>query len=242
MIVNRMATVTSVSAMAISGEATATAAERSARRSSINGMLDLWPVQGSRGIGSAHQQSKLFARNLCGCDWRRQATVEHNSDAVRDFFKFVEILADDQHRRAAPGKIDQGLADDRSRAGIDAPGRLADDKNPRLAKYLATNDEFLQVAAREADRLRIAFGLAHIERIGRAIDVSKRRLLVDETPLHHAAGGVAGQQGVFRQLHTGRGAMAKPLLRHVGGAHAAAFGHAENTGRVSVDHDRASRT
>ena len=51
-------------------------------------------------------------------------------------------------------------------AGIDAPGRLADDQHAGLAQDFAADDEFLQVAAGQADRFRVALGLAHVEGLG----------------------------------------------------------------------------
>ena len=84
---------------------------------------------------------------------------------------------------AAPrrGEIDQRLANDRGGAGIDAPGRLADDENAGLAQDFAADDEFLQIAAGEADRLRIALGLAHVEASWCVRStVRQRRQLVDE--------------------------------------------------------------
>src|SRR5580704_3709052 len=239
MIANSTATVTSVSAIAISGEATATTVERSARRSSTNCMLDLWSAAVALGVGAAHQQSEFLTRDFCSYERHRQAAVEHDGDTVRDFVQFVEILADDQHRGAAGGKIDQGLTDDRCRAGVNAPGRLADDENTWLAQNLAADDELLQVAAGKADGFRIALCLTDVERLGRAIDVSECRLPVNETLLHHTARGVAGEQRILRQFHPWCGAVAKPLLRYESDAHAAALCYAERAGSIAVDDDGA---
>src|ERR1700683_869688 len=190
MIANSTATVTSVSAIAISGEATAPTVERSARRSSTNCMLDLWSATVALGVGAAHQQSEFLTRDFCCYERRRQAAVEHDGDTVRDFVQFVEILADDQHRGAARGKIDQGLADDRRRAGINAPGRLANDENTRLAQNLAPDDELLQGAAGKADGFRIALCLTDVERLGRASDGGERGLLVGGALLRPGVPGV----------------------------------------------------
>src|SRR5271168_3083724 len=96
----------SESAIAISGEATAMNAERSARFSSTNGMLCLL-LGRLPGVGAAHQQSELLTRRLRRVERRRQPAVEHHRNAVGDLGEFVEILADDQHRGAACGEIDQ---------------------------------------------------------------------------------------------------------------------------------------
>jgi len=45
---------------------------------------------------------------------------KNNRDAVGNLGKFIEILADDQHRGATGGKIDQRLANSCRRAGVDA--------------------------------------------------------------------------------------------------------------------------
>ena len=97
--------------------------------------------------------------------------------------EFVEVLADHQHRGAALGEIDQRLADGRRRAGIDAPGRLADHQNRRLAQNFAADDEFLQIAAGQADGFGIALGFAHVEGLGGAVDGRERRQPVDEAAL-----------------------------------------------------------
>ena len=60
-------------------------------------------------------------------------------------------------------EIDQRLPDEARRAGVDAPGRLVDDEERRAADDLAADHEFLQVAARELARLRIARRRAHVE-------------------------------------------------------------------------------
>src|SRR5258707_1029921 len=57
--------------------------------------------------------------------------------------------------------------------------------------------------------------------------------------LHHAAGGVAGEQGVFRQPHPWRGAVAEALFRHEGGAEFSSRGNREMSGGLAVDHDGA---
>jgi hypothetical protein len=83
--------------------------------------------------------------------------VNHR-DAVRDLEGFIEILRDHEHRRAARGDVDQGLADQRGGARIDAPGRLVDDEQLRLAFDLAPDDVFLQVAAGKLGRARVVPG------------------------------------------------------------------------------------
>ena len=131
----------------------------------------------------------------------------------------------------------QRLADDGGGAGIDAPGRLADHQHAGLAQDFAADDEFLQVAAGEADRLRIALGLAHVEGLGGLVDGRQRRRLVDEAALDHAARRVAGEQRIFRQLHARRGAVAEPLFRNEGGAELAPLGDRHEPGRLAVDDD-----
>ena len=73
--------------------------------------------------------------------------------------------------------------------------------------------------------------------LGGPVDGRQRRRPVDEAALHHAAGGVAGEQRVFRQFHARRGAVAEPLLRHESGAQPAALGDRQLAGGVAVDDD-----
>src|SRR5579863_6186542 len=147
MIANKIPIVTSVSAIAISGDATATMVERSGRFSSTSCMLRPLLFGGQFRPRAAHQQSELLPRRLGGTERRRQPAVEHYRDAVGNLGQFVEILADYQYRGAAAGKIDQRLTDHRSRAGIDAPGRLTDDKHAGFTQNFTANDEFLQIPA-----------------------------------------------------------------------------------------------
>src|SRR5450631_2977945 len=106
---NSTAMVTSVSAIAISGEVMAMVVERSARRSRAKCMTDLLAAC----LGSAHQKSERFAGRLRRIDRRRQVPVEYHGDAVGDLLELVEVLADHENRRAAAGEIDQRLADHR---------------------------------------------------------------------------------------------------------------------------------
>src|SRR6476619_3012922 len=105
---NRIVMVRSVIAIAISGEAMVIAVERSVRRSSASGMSDLAAF-----AAAAHQQAELLAAGARRIERRRQPAVKHHRDAVGDFGKLVEVLADHQDRGAARGEIDQGLADGR---------------------------------------------------------------------------------------------------------------------------------
>ena len=119
-----------MSAIAISGEATAITAERSARFSSTNCMLGLLFGDGCS-VSAPPISNPSFSRVASAAfERRRQPAVEHHRDAIGNLGQFVEILADDQHRGAAAGEIDQRLANDRRRTGIDAPGRLTDDRTP----------------------------------------------------------------------------------------------------------------
>ena len=142
--------VTTVSAMAISGESSAIARERS-------GPADQLKPHGAprltRGVRpSAGRSPRRHAR---GRRRRRQLPSRDDGDAVGDLEDLVEVLADHQDRRAGARQVDQRLADRGRGAGIDAPGRLADDEDAGLAVDLAADDEFLQVAAGERARLRV---------------------------------------------------------------------------------------
>ena len=119
---------------------------------------------------SAHQQAELLAVGVRGRQRLRQPAVKHHRDAVGDLGEFIEVLAGHQHRGAGGGEIEQGLANDRGGAGVDAPGRLADHQHHGVAEDFAADDEFLQVAAGQARGFGVALGLAHVERRGRAVD------------------------------------------------------------------------
>src|SRR5579872_4284439 len=147
MMANRTAMVIKVSAMASSGDATAMAAERSGRFSSTNCIFRPLRRRLHAGPGPAHEQPEPLAGRFGRFQGRRERAMEHHGDAVGDLLQFVQVLADDQNRAAAPGEIDQRLADDRSGAGIDAPGRLTDHQNAGIAQDFAADHEFLQIAA-----------------------------------------------------------------------------------------------
>src|SRR6202011_4088350 len=113
---NRMLMVTIVKPIAISGDTSAIAFDRSARFSSTNCMSRFLLLQ----TASAHQQAELLAAGIRSRQRFREAAVEHHGDAVGDLGEFIEILARHQHRGAAGGKIEQGLPDHGGRARIDA--------------------------------------------------------------------------------------------------------------------------
>src|SRR5882672_8854601 len=105
--------VTSVSAIAISGDVIAMIAERSARRSSTSCMARLLLSGRLAGGASAHQQSELLAGGDRRVDRLGEVAVEHHGDAVGNFGKLIKVLADHQDGRAATGEIEQSLPDDR---------------------------------------------------------------------------------------------------------------------------------
>src|SRR6266436_4808951 len=165
---NRMLMVTIVKAIAISGETSAIVFDRSARFSSTNCMRRFLLLE----TAAAHQQANLFAAGLGGLKRLRKTAMKHHRNPVGDFGELVEVLTGDEHGSAGGREIEQRLPDDRGRAGVDAPGRLADDEHRWISKDLATDDELLQIATGQARGLGIAFGLAHIEALGGAIDRS----------------------------------------------------------------------
>jgi hypothetical protein len=119
---------------------------------------------------STHQQAEFLTAGRGGGQRIRQVTVEHYRDTVGDFSEFVEVLACNQHRRALGCEIQKRLPDHRSRAGVDAPSRLAHYQEYGVAKDLAADNEFLQIAAGQARRFGVALGLANVEGFGRPID------------------------------------------------------------------------
>ena len=82
------------------------------------------------------------------------ALVDHRH-AIGQREQLVEVLRDDQNRGTLCREVEQRLMDRRGGAGIDAPGRLRDDQDAGRLQDLPADDEFLQIAAREARRAGI---------------------------------------------------------------------------------------
>src|ERR1700728_4353421 len=133
---NRMLMVTIVRPMAISGETSAMVFDRSARFSSTSCMRRFLLFQAA----STHQQAELLAAGIRGRHRLREPAMKHHRDPVGDFGELIEVLAGHEHRGAASGEVEQGLPDDCGRARVDAPGRLADDKDRGITKDLAADD------------------------------------------------------------------------------------------------------
>src|SRR5947207_2416787 len=145
---NRMLMVTIVRPIAISGEISAIAFDRSARFSSTNCMSRVLLLQ----TAPAHQQTELLAVGIRGRQRFGEAAVEHHRDPVGDLDELVQVLARYQHGGTACGEIEQGLPDHRGRACVHPPSRLADHKDGGITQYFAADDELLQIAAGQACR------------------------------------------------------------------------------------------
>ena len=223
--------------MAISGEASAISVER---RRAVQAPTACASRSSAAARGAAaHQQAELLAARFGRFQRRRQLAVEHHRDAVGDLGQFVEILADDQHRGAAGGEIDQRLADRRRRTGVHAPGRLADNQHAGLAQDFAADDEFLQIAAGEAHGFGIALGLAHVESLGGAVDVGSVAGLLMKPRLTMPLAAWPVSSAFSDKLHARRGAVAEPFLGHEGRAKAAPLGD-RDAGRLAVDDNGAA--
>src|SRR3954466_9181517 len=138
------------SANAPIGASTRAARETSARAVSSSRMR---PVQA---CDAHHGEPDLVARPGQGGASFAQLAPMDTGDAVGDLEDLVEVLADDEHGRALVGEIDEGLPDERRRAGVDAPARLVDDEQRGLADDLPADHEFLEVAAGELARVGVA--------------------------------------------------------------------------------------
>ncbi len=97
----------------------------------------------------------------------------------------------------------------------------------------------MQVAAGQACGFGIALGLAHIERLGRAVDRRQGRCGVDETVPDHSAGRMTCQQGILGKFHARRGAVTQSFFGHESGAKLAALRDGKMSRGNSVDHHRA---
>src|SRR5471032_3370026 len=99
---------------------------------------------------AAHQEADLLRRDLVDRPRIGERSQIDDGNAVAEREDLVEILRDDQYRRARFGEIDQRLIDRRAGPGVDAPGRLADDEHAGRLEDFPADDEFLQIATREA--------------------------------------------------------------------------------------------
>ena len=108
--------------------------------------------------------------------------------------QLVEVLRDDHDRRAARGEIDDRLMDGGRRAGVDPPGRLADDERLGILQDLAAHDELLQVAARERAGERAWAGRLHGIGADHLGGVVRRLRRIDEAEAHHVHAVATGQR------------------------------------------------
>src|SRR5689334_16158539 len=97
-----MAPVTTVSSTASTGDSSAMRLECSARFSSTSGMAFLLDLMLAR-----HQQTDLLHRQLTCRIGFRELAARDDRNAVGDLEDLVEILADDQDRRAGARQIHQ---------------------------------------------------------------------------------------------------------------------------------------
>src|SRR5512135_3769956 len=98
-----MPVVAIVSTIAISGETSATAFDRSARFSSTSCIgCFLFDKR-----ASAHQEAEFFPAGIGGFKRLGERSVEHHRDPVGDFEQLVKVLARDENGSAAGRKVDQ---------------------------------------------------------------------------------------------------------------------------------------
>ncbi len=167
----------------------------------------------------------------------KRALIDHG-DAVAEREDLVEILRDDQHGGAGFGEIKQRLIDCRGRPRVHSPGRLADDQYARRLEDLTTDDEFLQVAAREAACPGSRPARPDIEPADHLAGEGARAAFVDEAVAHQPQPAIRAEESIFGERHLGDGAMAVALLGHEGGAVEAARCRAEMPDRHAVEQDR----
>src|SRR5690606_24026514 len=114
-----------------------------------------------------------------------------------------------------------------------APGRLIDHHDRRATVEFPTDNEFLQVAARQGSSFRVGRALSHVHRVDDALGGA-----LHNTAPHHTAGAdeglpvgrMARQQEIFRESHARGCAMPQPLLGNESCTQQAAARYAERTG------------
>src|SRR5271166_6357634 len=90
-------------------------------------------------VYAAHEEPDLLDRDLSDLERLRHPAKVDDRERVAERQEFVEVLRDDQHRRAARGEIDDRLMDGGRGARIDAPCRLADDERLGTLQDLAAH-------------------------------------------------------------------------------------------------------
>ncbi len=106
----------------------------------------------ARGRHPGHQRADRFDGGVGDGDRRRQPAAGDHDQPIADLEQLVQFLGDDQQAGAGIAQTDQRLSDPRRRADVHSPGRLGGHQQLRAAGQLASDDEFLQVAARQAAR------------------------------------------------------------------------------------------
>src|SRR5438445_8943777 len=190
---------------------------------------------------AAHQEADLLRSDLMDRPRIGERALIDDGDAVAEREDLVEILRYDQNRRASLGKVDERLIDRRAGARVDTPGRLADDKHARRLEDLAADDEFLQIAAREAARHGLWSARPDIETADHLAGEVARATLVDEAAAHQRQPAMRGEERVLGQRHVADGAVALALLGDEGGAAEPPPSGTEPRDRRAVDHDRVCR-
>ena len=128
--------------------------------------------------------------------------------------------------------------DRRSRAGIDAPGRLGGDQHAWRLQDLPPDDELLQVAAGQAGGGRLDAARDHAEALDDRVGVAARGTAADEGGGDQTHASVAAEQGILDQGHVGDGAVPVALLRHAGEAEIAPRLRVQTPDLAAVDADR----
>src|SRR6266511_2215598 len=96
-----------------------------------------------------HHEAKLLDRDMAALDGRRYPAAIDDGDPIGKRQDLIEIIGDEEHRRADIAGVDQALMDIGDRTDIEPARRLAGKDEARREAERAPEDELLHIAAGE---------------------------------------------------------------------------------------------
>jgi hypothetical protein len=186
----------------------------------------------------AHPHADFLDVRFGGALRLRQAAVGDDGDPIADLEQLLEILRYHEDRRAGVTQINERLTNRNRGTHIDAPGRLGHDQHLRLLHHLAPDDEFLQVAARQALRLGVGTSALDIEIVDAAPSEIAHYVRSQHACGHHPL-AVRGQKRIVDERHRRDCGATLPLFGNEAQPKAATCGCAKAPGRPSTQADHA---